>query len=213
MPQGTDDPACRTTPHRAVALSAAASAAGCPGRAVVAAGLAGAHPAVPPARWDGALPAVRGVRAQRAGTRWVVGPGRRPAPPGGGRAGHRATWWAADLGLPRCDGHLMMWSEQWRCPMPRTHRPYPPEFRAEAVRLARGSDKSIPALAADLGVSSEALRHWLRQADADAGRGQPGDLTTDEREELRRLRREVKSLQQEREILRKAAAYFAKETL
>ncbi len=56
--------------------------------------------------------------------------------------------------------------------MPRTHRPYPPEFRAEAVRLARRSDKSIPALAADLGVSAEALRHWLRQADADAGRGQ-----------------------------------------
>jgi transposase-like protein len=45
--------------------------------------------------------------------------------------------------------------------MPRTHRPYPPEFRAEAVRLARGSDRSIPALAADLGVSSEALRHWI----------------------------------------------------
>ena len=97
--------------------------------------------------------------------------------------------------------------------MPRTHRPYPPEIRAEAVRLARGSDRSIPALAADLGVSSEALRHWLRQADADAGRGQPGALTTDEREELRRLRREVRVLQQEREILRKAAASFAKETL
>ncbi len=86
--------------------------------------------------------------------------------------------------------------------MPRTHRPYPPEFRAEAVRLARGSDRSLPALAADLGVSSEALRHWLWQEDADAGRGQPGDLTTDEREELRRLRRGVKVLQQEREILK-----------
>ena len=97
--------------------------------------------------------------------------------------------------------------------MPRTHPPYPPEFRTEAVRLARSSTKSIPALAADLGVSSEALRHWLRQTDADEGRGQPGELTTDEREELRRLRREVKVLQQEREILRKAAAYFAKETL
>ncbi len=94
--------------------------------------------------------------------------------------------------------------------MPRTHRPYPPEFRAEAVRLARGSEKSIPALAADLGVSSEALRHWLRRADGDAGRGQPGELTTDEREELRRLRREVKTLQQEREILKKATAFFAK---
>src|SRR6476619_1686754 len=90
-----------------------------------------------------------------------------------------------------------------RCPMPRTHRPYPPEFRGEAVRLARSSDKSIPALAADLGVSSEALRHWLRQDNADAGRGQPGDLTSEEREELRRLRREVKTLQQEREISRK----------
>ncbi len=67
--------------------------------------------------------------------------------------------------------------------MPRTPRPSPPEFRVEAVRLARGSDRSIPALAADLGVSSEALRHWLRQADADAGRGQPGALTSDEREE------------------------------
>ena len=97
--------------------------------------------------------------------------------------------------------------------MPRTHRPYPPEFRAEAVRLARSSEQSLPALAADLGVSSEALRHWLRQADADAGRGQPDTLTTDEREELRRLRRENHVLKQEREILRKAAAYFAKETL
>ena len=97
--------------------------------------------------------------------------------------------------------------------MPRTHHPYPPEFRAEAVRLARGSEQSIPALAADLGISSEALRHWLRRADADEGRGQPDELTTDEREELRRLRRENHVLKQEREILRKAAAYFAKETL
>jgi len=97
--------------------------------------------------------------------------------------------------------------------MPRTHPPYPPEFRAEAVRLARSSAKSLPVLAADLGISSEALRHWLRRDTADAGRGQPGDLTTDEREELRRLRREVKTLQQEREILRKAAAYFAKDAL
>ena len=96
--------------------------------------------------------------------------------------------------------------------MPRTHPPYPPEFRAEAVRLARGSDKSLPALAADLGISSEALRHWVRRADADAGRGQPGALTTDERVELRRLRREYHVLKQERAILKKAAAFFAKET-
>jgi transposase len=64
-----------------------------------------------------------------------------------------------------------------------------------------------------LGRSSEALRHWLRQADANEGRGQPGDLTTDEREALRRLRREVKVFQQERETLRKAAASFAQEPL
>ena len=96
--------------------------------------------------------------------------------------------------------------------MPRTHPLYPPKFRAEAVRLARGSDKSIPALAVDLGVSSEALRHWLRQDNADAGRGQPGDLTTDERDELRRLRRENHVLKQERAILKKAAACFAQET-
>jgi putative transposase len=117
-----------------------------------------------------------------------------------------------ELELPHLRGHLMMWSAWRRCPMPRTHRPYPPEFRAEAVRLARGSEKSIPVLAADLGVSSEALRHWLRQADADEGRGQPGDLTTDERDELRRLRRENHVLKQEREIVKKAAAFFAKET-
>jgi len=82
---------------------------------------------------------------------------------------------------------------------------YPPTVptgvpcRGRAPRAS--SDTSIPALAADLGVSSEVLRHWLRQADADEGRGQPGDLTRDERGERRRLRREVWTLQQEREIL------------
>src|SRR3954452_9794397 len=97
--------------------------------------------------------------------------------------------------------------------MRRTHRPYPPEFRAEAVRLVWGSGTSIPVLAADLGISSEALHHWMRQAEADEGWGQPGELTADEREELRHLRREVKVLQQEREIRRKAAASVAKETV
>ena len=95
--------------------------------------------------------------------------------------------------------------------MPRPHRPSPPEFRAEAVRLARGSDRSIPALAADLAVSTEVLRHWLRRADADDGREPPGALTTDERDELRRLRRENHILKQEREILKKATASCAQE--
>ncbi len=67
------------------------------------------------------------------------------------------------------------------------------------MRLAQGSDTSPPALAADRGISAEALRHWLRQDNTDAGQGQPGALTSDEREELRRLRREVKVLQQERD--------------
>ncbi len=97
--------------------------------------------------------------------------------------------------------------------MAKTHPPYPPAFRAEAVKLARTSGKAIPQLAHDLGVSEQALRGWIKRAQIDAGHGQPGELTTAEREELRRLRREVKVLQQEREILRKAAAYFARETL
>jgi transposase len=77
----------------------------------------------------------------------------------------------------------------------------------------RTNRKSIPALARDLGVSDQTLRNWQRQAQVEAGQGRPGELTSAEREELRRLRREVKVLQQEREILRKAAAFFAKETL
>ena len=68
-------------------------------------------------------------------------------------------------------------------------------------------------MARDLGIASETLRLWVRQAEVDAGRGGPGELTTAEREELVRLRREVKTLQMEREIRKKAAAYFAKETL
>jgi len=95
----------------------------------------------------------------------------------------------------------------------KTHAPYPPAFRAEAVALARASGKGLPQLARDRGVSAQALRGWVKRAEVDAGRGQPGELTTAEREELRRLRREVKVLQQERDILRKAAASFAQETL
>ena len=99
------------------------------------------------------------------------------------------------------------------CMVAKTHPADPPAFRAEAVELARSSGKGVPQLARDLGVSEQALRGWIKRAEADAGRGQPGELTTAEREELRRLRREVKVLQQEREILRKAAAFFARETL
>jgi len=95
--------------------------------------------------------------------------------------------------------------------MPRTRPPYPLEFRQEAVRLARESGKPSAQIAQDLGISYESLRHWIKQADLDAGRRSDG-LTTAEREELRRLRRENRVLREEREILRKAAAFFARET-
>jgi transposase len=77
----------------------------------------------------------------------------------------------------------------------------------------RTSSKSIAEVAVDLGVSHESLRRWVQQAKVDAGEGPPGALTTEEREELRRLRRENRTLQMEREILRKAAAFFAREAL
>ena len=97
--------------------------------------------------------------------------------------------------------------------MARTHPPYPPAFRAEAVELARASGKGVPELARDLGISEQALRGWMKRAEIDAGHGQAGELTSAERAELRRLRREHQVLRQEREIVRKAAAFFAKETL
>jgi transposase len=92
--------------------------------------------------------------------------------------------------------------------MPKTP-PYSLEFRREAVRLLRSSDRTVPQLARELGCSPTSLRNWAKQRDVDEGKA-PG-LTSDEREELRRLRREVKTLAEEREILKKAAAFFANE--
>ena len=94
--------------------------------------------------------------------------------------------------------------------MPNPKPPYPPEFRAEAVRLARSPGNSIRQVARDLGVATESLRRWVIQADIDRG-DSPG-LTTDERAELTRLRRENRTLRIEREVLKKAAVFFATET-
>src|SRR5215471_17805180 len=97
--------------------------------------------------------------------------------------------------------------------MPKSYFLYAESFRADAVVLVRRIGKPIAEVAADLGVSGESLRKWVQQAKIDAGEGPPGALTTDEWEELRQLRRQVKTLEMEREILRKAAAFFAKEAL
>jgi len=88
---------------------------------------------------------------------------------------------------------------------------YPAEFREEAVRLVREGGKSIGAVAKDLGIADRSLRNWVKQSDLDTGRRTDG-LTTEERIELRRLRRENRVLREEREILKKATAFFAQET-
>jgi transposase len=88
-------------------------------------------------------------------------------------------------------------------------RPYPPEFRREAVALYRRGGATLREVASDLGVSSESLRMWVKQAVIDAG--ETNGLSTEERVELRELRRRVRTLEQEREILKKAAVFFARD--
>jgi transposase len=94
--------------------------------------------------------------------------------------------------------------------MPRSHRPYPPEFRRRLVELVRNG-RTPESLAQQLEPTAQAIRNWVRRADRDEGRRTDG-LTTEERQELQRLRRENRTLREEREILKKAAAWFARET-
>jgi transposase len=94
--------------------------------------------------------------------------------------------------------------------MPKTHLPYAPEFRRQMVELVRAG-RSLEELAREFEPSAQVIRNWVSQADRDEGRRGDG-LTSIEREELRRLRRENRRLHQERKILAKAAAWFARET-
>lgn len=94
--------------------------------------------------------------------------------------------------------------------MPRTRPPYPEEFRREAIRLARLGGKPQWQLAKDLGISDVTLRNWLKAEKSEQGE-RPGGLSGNEREELARLRDENARLRMEREILRNAAVFFARE--
>ncbi len=94
----------------------------------------------------------------------------------------------------------------------RKRRAFTPEFKAEVVRLCRVGDRSVAQVADDLDLTETALREWVKRADIDAGEGPPDALNTAEREELARLRRDNKRLTMERDILKAAATFFAKES-
>ncbi len=93
----------------------------------------------------------------------------------------------------------------------RKRRSFTPEFKAEAVRLCKVGDRTVSQVAHDLDLTETALREWVTKADIEAGKGPPGALNAEEKNELVELRKRVKRLEMEREILKKAAAFFAKE--
>src|SRR5688572_5665075 len=94
---------------------------------------------------------------------------------------------------------------------PRTRQPYPPEYRQKILELVRAG-RSPESLEKEFEPTAQTIRNWMKQAELDAGLREDG-LTTAERQELARLRREVRNLREEREILKKAAAWFAQETV
>jgi transposase len=94
----------------------------------------------------------------------------------------------------------------------RRRRTFSKEYKAEVVRLIETSGRSVGQIAREMDLAETAVRRWYRQAQIDRGQGPAGALTTAEKEEIRQLRREVKHLREEREILKKAAAFFAKES-
>jgi transposase len=94
---------------------------------------------------------------------------------------------------------------------PRRRRSFTPEFKAEVVELVRQDGNTVASVARDLDLTETAVREWVRRADLDDGHRSDG-LSTDEREELARLRRENRVLREERDILKRATAFFARET-
>lgn len=94
----------------------------------------------------------------------------------------------------------------------RKRRSFTKEYKAEVVQLIRESGRSAGDVARELGLTVSAVRQWVMQAEVDEGRGPPGALTTAEREELTKLRREVRDLRAERDILKRATAFFARES-
>ena len=94
--------------------------------------------------------------------------------------------------------------------MPKSHKPYPPELKQRLIEMVRAG-RNPDELAEKFEPTAQSIRNWVAQAERDAGRRTDG-LSTEERDELRRLRRENKTLREEREILKKAAAWFARET-
>lgn len=94
--------------------------------------------------------------------------------------------------------------------MPKTKPSYPSEFRREAVELLRASGRSVKQIAGELGVSEASLRSWRQRADIDAGKAE--GLTSDERAELRELRRRLRVVEMERDVLKKATVFFARDS-
>jgi transposase len=93
----------------------------------------------------------------------------------------------------------------------RPRRSFTDEFKAGAIRLVLDEGKTIPQVARDLDLTESSVRNWVERARADRGKGKPGVLTTAERQELADLRKEVRTLRMQRDILKKAAAFFANE--
>jgi transposase len=118
------------------------------------------------------------------------------------------TWNSPDFAESRVLAAKAPWKDG--TPMPKTRPAYPEQFRREALELVRRG-RSIPDVAGSLGVSAQSLRNWMRQDERDRGERDDG-LSSAERDELRELRTRVKRLQQERDILKRATALFARET-